>query len=49
MAKTKKTKAGSPSKPSKRASKYEEKLQVNATFEELAKALITPKQQIKKK
>lgn len=39
MAKAKKK----TSKPSKRASKYEEKLQVNATFEELAKALITPK------
>lgn len=37
------------SKPSKRANKYDEKLKVNASFEELAKALITPKSPIKKK
>jgi hypothetical protein len=45
MAKAKKK---APSKPSKRANKYEEKLQVNATFEELAKALVTPKASTKK-
>ncbi len=49
MAKIKKTKAAIPSKSSKRANKYEEKLKVNATFEELAKVLITPKQPVKKK
>lgn len=43
MAKTSKKKALPKSTPSKRANKYEKKLQVNATFEELAKALITPK------
>jgi hypothetical protein len=46
MAKAKKKTA---SKPSKRASKYEEKLQVNTSFEGLAKALVTPKSPIKKK
>jgi hypothetical protein len=44
MAKTPKKKAPKP-----RATKYDEKLQVNASFEELAKALITPKQPVKKK
>jgi hypothetical protein len=37
------------SKPKKRADKYDEKLKVNATFEELAKALVTPKPPIKNK
>ena len=46
MAKAKKT---AKQKPKKRANKYEEKLQVNATFEELAKALVTPKSSLKKK
>lgn len=46
MSKTPKAKK---SKPSKRANKYEEKLQVNATFEELAKVLITPKKSLKSK
>jgi hypothetical protein len=46
MAKAKKK---TTSKPSKRANKYEEKLQVNASFDELAKALGTPKQPLKKK
>ncbi|MEO6453239.1 MAG: hypothetical protein ABIN97_04165 [Ginsengibacter sp.] len=36
-------------KPKKRANKYEEKLQVNGTFEELAKELITSNNQIKNK
>ncbi len=37
-------------KPAKeRANKYEEKLQINGTFEQLVKELITPKQPVKKK
>lgn len=36
-------------KPKKRADKYDEKLQINGTFEELAKALVTPKKPIKNK
>lgn len=43
MAKASKKKAAKKSKPSKRANKYEEKLKVNASFEDLAKVLITPK------
>jgi hypothetical protein len=36
--------------PSKtRATKYDEKLQVNANFEDLVKALVTPKEPTKKK
>jgi len=46
MAKAKKTKKG---KPKKRADKYDEKLKVNASFEELAKALVTPKNPTNKK
>jgi hypothetical protein len=46
MAKVSKVKK---SKPSKRANKYEEKLQINGTFEEAMKALVTPKQPAKKK
>lgn len=46
MAKAAKPKKKAPSK--KRATKYDEKLQVNASFEELAKALVTPKQPVKK-
>lgn len=49
MAKTKKGKTAPPSTRSKRASKYDEKLQINGTFEEAMKALVTPKQPIKKK
>ena len=45
MAKAKKT---TTPKPKKRANKYDEKLKVNASFEELAKALITPKTPAKK-
>jgi len=45
MAKAKKT----TPKPKKRANKYDEKLKVTATFEELAKALVTPKTPLKKK
>lgn len=48
MPKNPDKKAAKKSKPSKRANKYEEKLQVNASFEELAKALITPKKTVKK-
>ena len=36
-------------KPKKRADKYDEKLQINGSFESLAKALVTPKHPIKKK
>jgi hypothetical protein len=46
MAKAAKPKKKVPSK--KRATKYDEKLQVNASFEDLAKALATPKQPVKK-
>ena len=49
MAKAKKTASNKPRKPKKRANKYDEKLTVNASFEELAKALVTPKHPIKKK
>lgn len=33
----------------KRAAKYDEKLKINGTFEDLVKALANPKQPIKKK
>ena len=36
-------------KAKKRASKYEEKLVINGSFEDLVKELITPKTPIKKK
>ena len=36
-------------KPKKRADKYEEKLTVNGSFEDLVKELITPKLPLKKK
>lgn len=36
-------------KPKKRAKKYEEKLQINGTFDELLKELATPKEPLKKK
>lgn len=36
-------------KPKKRADKYDEKLIVKGSFEDLAKALVTPKEPIKKK
>jgi hypothetical protein len=49
MAKTQKKAVVTPSKKSKRANKYEEKLHVNASFEDLVKALVTPKQPVKKK
>jgi hypothetical protein len=39
-----------PEKPTKkRADKYDEKLQINGSFEDLVKALVTPKNSIKKK
>ena len=47
MAKAKKAKA--KIKPKKRANKYDEKLRINGSFEDLVKALITPKQAAKKK
>jgi hypothetical protein len=40
MAKEKKIK---PKTPKSRADKYNDKIKVNATFEQLAKELITPK------
>ena len=36
-------------KPKKRAEKYDEKLKINGSFEDLVKALVNPKQPIKKK
>ncbi len=47
MAKTVK-KAAKP-KPKKRANKYEEKLQINGSFDELVKELVTPNLPLKKK
>ena len=42
-------KAIKPKKPTKkRANKYEEKLVINGSFEDLVKELITPKQPTKK-
>ena len=35
-------------KPKKRADKYEEKLKINGSFEDLVKALVTPKTTTKK-
>jgi|HubBroStandDraft_3_1064219.scaffolds.fasta_scaffold99008_2 hypothetical protein len=49
MAKTSKKAAVTLSKKSKRANKYEEKLQINGSFEDVMKALVTPKQPVKKK
>jgi hypothetical protein len=49
MAKAKKTKSAKRSKPSKRANKYEEKVKVDATFEQLLDAVINPKKKIEKK
>lgn len=36
-------------KPKKRATKYEEKLTINGSFEDLVKELVTPKPPTKKK
>ena len=47
MAKTPKKKETKPIK--KRADKYDEKLKVNASFEEIMKALVNPTQPAKKK
>lgn len=49
MAKTPKKVVDTPSKKLKRANKYEEKLQINGSFENVMKALVTPKQPVKKK
>lgn len=49
MAKTSKKAAVTPSKKSKRANKYEEKLKINGSFEDVMKALGTPAQLMKKK
>lgn len=40
MAKSAKKKPEKPSKP--RANKYDEKLKINGSFEDLVKALVTP-------
>ena len=45
MAKTPKKKATKPAK--KRANKYDEKLKLNGSFEDVMKALITPKKSSK--
>jgi hypothetical protein len=47
MAKAIKPKKEKPKKP--RANKYEEKLLINGTFDELVKTLITPIESLKKK
>lgn len=47
MAKTTKT-ANKPKPKKQRATKYEEKLQINGSFEDLVKELITPKTPAKK-
>jgi hypothetical protein len=50
MAKATKTAAPKPKKEAKpRANKYEEKLQINGSFDELVKALVTPAKPAKKK
>lgn len=46
MAKAKKT---AKKQPKPRANKYDEKLKINGSFEDLVKALVTPKQPIKNK
>lgn len=43
MAKISKKAAAIPSKKKKRTNKYEEKLKINGSFEDVMKALITPK------
>ena len=45
MAKAKRIKKA---KPKKRANKYDEKLQLKGSFEDIVKALVTPKTPIKK-
>lgn len=47
MAKAKKP--AKPKTPKPRADKYDEKLKVNGSFEDLVKELITPKEAAKKK
>jgi hypothetical protein len=49
MAKATKKAADTRSKKSKRASKYEEKLKINGSFEDVIKVLVTPKQPSKGK
>ena len=48
MAKSKKQ-AKPKKQPKERATKYDDKLQINGSFEDLVKELITPKEQPKKK
>ena len=45
MAKQKKT---TPKPTKKRANKYDEKLQIKGSFEDLVKALVTPKTPLKR-
>jgi hypothetical protein len=45
MAKAKKT---TKKQPKPRADKYEDKLKINGSFDDLAKALINPKNPLKK-
>lgn len=47
MAKAKKP-AAKKTTPKKRADKYEDKLKINGSFEQVMKALITPKESTKK-
>lgn len=42
-------KAAKKKTPKPRASKYEDKLQINGSFEDLVKALVNPKEPAKKK
>lgn len=49
MAKATKKAGDTQSKKSKRANKYEEKLKINGSFEDVMKALVTPKHPEKKK
>lgn len=49
MAKAKKPPVKKKVPPKKRTDKYDEKLQVNGSFEDLVKALVNPKEPTKKK
>ena len=49
MAKASKQKTKPKKEPKERATKYDDKLQINGSFEDLVKALVTPKQPVKKK
>lgn len=49
MATNQPKKKATPKPPKKRANKYDEKLQINGTFEELVRVLVTPEDTPKKK